>query len=102
MIDYVTIGKRIRYYRQRKGFTQERLAYAINTSPTYISYIERAKKKPSLEKIVQISEVLEVSVNDLVTSINVDARHILDIERLLRGCNDTEKKELLLLMSEQV
>ena len=66
MIDYVTVGMRIRYYRQRKGITQEQLAYTVNTSAAYISYIEHAKKKPSLEKIAQISKTLGVTIDELV------------------------------------
>ena len=67
MVDYKEVGKRIRYYRQKRNFTQEQLAFDINTSAAYLSNIERAIKKPSLQKLIQISEVLEISIDDLVS-----------------------------------
>ena len=69
MIDYLEVGKRIKYYRKKRGLTQEQLAFDIHTSAAYISNIERSIKKPSLKKIIQISEILEISVDELVGSI---------------------------------
>ena len=69
MIDYSEVGKRIKYYRQKRGLTQEQLAFDIHTSAAYISNIERSIKKPSLQTIILISEVLEISVDELLGSI---------------------------------
>ena len=68
MIDYSEVGKRIKYYRQKRGLTQEQLAFDIHTSAAYISNIERSIKKPSLQTIILISEVLEISVDELLGS----------------------------------
>ena len=68
MIDYTEVGRRIKYYRQKRGLTQEQLAFDIHTSAAYISNIERSIKKPSLQKIILISEVLEISVDELLGS----------------------------------
>ena len=65
-IDYTTVGRRIRQFRSQKRITQEELAFRIGTSAAYISNIECGKKKPSLQKLAQISEVLEVTVNDFI------------------------------------
>lgn len=66
MIDYGVIGSRIRHYRQERGITQEDLAFQINTSAAYVSHIERGIKKPSLEKLTEIAEVMHVTVNDFL------------------------------------
>ena len=68
MLDYTEVGRRIKYYRQKRGLTQEQLAFDIHTSAAYISNIERSIKKPSLQKIILISEVLEISVDELLGS----------------------------------
>lgn len=68
MFDYSEVGKRIKYYRQKRGLTQEQLAFDIHTSAAYISNIERSIKKPSLQKIILISEVLKISVDELICS----------------------------------
>ena len=66
MINYKEVGKRIRYYRQSLGMTQEQLAFDVETSAAYISNIERAIKKPSLQKLLQVAEALDVSIEDLL------------------------------------
>ena len=67
MIDYIQIGKRIRYYRIQLGLTQESLAFEIQTSAAYVSCIERGTKKPSLQKLVEIADILGISVEDLLS-----------------------------------
>lgn len=68
MIDYIQVGNRIRHYRLLRGFTQEDLAFYVHSSPVYISNIERAVKKPSLEKLCAIAEALDITLNQLLTS----------------------------------
>lgn len=65
-LNYKVIGKRIRICRMNKKITQEQLAFQINTSAAYVSNIERGTKKPSLQKLVQIAEILGVTVNDFL------------------------------------
>ena len=65
-INYKTIGKRIKAVRIKKHVTQEQLAFQINSSPAYISNIERGIKRPSLQKLVEIADVLGVTVNDFI------------------------------------
>lgn len=46
-MDYIGVGKRIQEFRKQCGYTQETLEEAANLSLTYLSYIERAVKKPA-------------------------------------------------------
>ena len=84
MLDYHSIGNRIRKYRKRCGYTQEELGLSIDTSGPYISNIERAVKKPSLENLADIAEVLGVTLNDLVSSSEADDDYRKDIETVIR------------------
>jgi transcriptional regulator with XRE-family HTH domain len=64
---YIRLGLNIAYYRKLKGFTQIELAEKANISRTHISNIE-APNMPvsvSLEKLFDIADVLEVSVDRL-------------------------------------
>ena len=65
-INYITVGKLIRYYRLKSRITQEELAFRINSTPAYISCLETGKKKPSLDMLTQIADVLGVTVNDFI------------------------------------
>ena len=65
-MNYRKIGQRIRDYRNQKGLTQEELAFRISSSTAYISNIERGVKKPSLQKLIDIAETLQLTVNDFI------------------------------------
>jgi len=61
------VGKNIRFYRLAKDFTQEGLAEKVDVSSTYIGYLERGQKSPSLELISTISKALEIEPALLLT-----------------------------------
>ena len=61
-LNYKHIGRRIREERIRTGMSQEKLAELADSSPQYISHIENARKKASLEMIVRVANALDVSV----------------------------------------
>ena len=53
-------GKNVRYYRFKKGYTQEKFAELVNLNSSYISELESGKYGPTFENIEVISKVLEV------------------------------------------
>lgn len=57
----IEIGKRIQLARERAGLTQEELSEKINRSSQFISTIERGIAGASLETIINLCEVLNVS-----------------------------------------
>ncbi|MBQ8551910.1 MAG: helix-turn-helix transcriptional regulator [Clostridia bacterium] len=66
MIDYVSMGKRVRKFREAKGLTQSDLAYRIQKSNTTISHIEGGKAKPELNTVVDIANELGVTTDMLL------------------------------------
>lgn len=52
---YLEIGKRIREQRKAGGLTQEKLAERLNTTMQYISRLERAENKVSIEYLYRIA-----------------------------------------------
>ena len=65
--EFRLLGLTIAYYRKLRGLTQAELAEATNLSRTHISYIEapNGKTSISLNKLFDITDVLEVPVKDL-------------------------------------
>lgn len=55
----------MKYYREKKGFSQSELAIQANSSNGMIGNIESGKAKPSFENIVRIAQALEVHPADL-------------------------------------
>ena len=77
------MGNKIKEYRKKRGFTQEKMARFLSVSrQTYINY-ESGKAEPSFETLRQISQVLKTSIDDLLDN------EIYPSER-----NDTQKKLL--------
>ena len=79
------VGKNIRFYRLSKSFTQEYLAEKIDVSSTYIGYLERGQKSPSLELISRISKALEIEPALLLTSIDKGDDEMKHLISLLSG-----------------
>lgn len=65
-IDYPALGKRIAFFRNQSHLTQEDFAYEVHLSRQYISQLETAACRPSLETIVEIANTLGVSTDDLL------------------------------------
>ena len=88
-VDYLSIGKRVRERREEMDLTQRDLADAIDVSGSFIGYIERAEKVPSLETVALLSQALGVSLDRLVFGINTrcerkDCPLYGELEALLR------------------
>lgn len=58
-------GKRLAELRDHKNITQEKFAFELDVDRTYISYIERGKRNPSLYMLWKISKALKVSFSEL-------------------------------------
>ena len=96
-LNYKHIGKRIREERTRARMSQETLAESVDSSPQYISHIENARKKPSLEMLVRIANVLDVSVDQLLSE-NLSGRQYkcdAELSRLISGCSNYERRVIL-------
>lgn len=96
-MNYKQIGRRIRNLRKEKGFTQESLAEAIDRSVPYVSHIERATKKGSLETMTRIAAALNVSIDYLLTGTNSSdsSAFMPEVEAILRDCLPCEKQIII-------
>lgn len=65
-MDYEKLGKNIRKYRIMRGLKQEELAAAAGCSSSHIGQIENARGIPSLEMVVKIANVLQVTPDQLL------------------------------------
>ncbi len=65
------LGLKLKQFRQKKNYSLKDLAERTNLSISFLSEIEKGKKYPKPEKIMQLANALEVSFDDLV-SLKVD------------------------------
>ena len=96
MIDYISIGKRIREARTKKKLTQADLAEISGVEPSNISHIERAATKLSLPTLVSIANALELSLDELVYDSIKKNAHVsyAQIDELLNDCTPAELKSV--------
>lgn len=75
-VDYRRLGRRVREWREKGNMSQSELAEAAEVSIQHISNIENAKTKVSLEKLVDIANVLGCSLDELICDSLVKAKVI--------------------------
>ena len=61
----LTFGQRIKFLRNEKGISQEKLAEFSDLHRTYISSIELGKRNVALENIEKLAKALDCKIEDL-------------------------------------
>ena len=79
------LGNKIKYYRGEKEFSQEELAERVYVSRQTISNWENNKSYPDINSIVLLSEVFEISIDNLIKG---------DVEQMKMEINSEEVKKL--------
>jgi len=64
----VEIGQKIAELRMRTGISQQRLAEMLGVSRPTITQIEKGKRKVSVDELVRLSEIFNLSVDNLLCS----------------------------------
>lgn len=62
------VGENIRRQRQRRGISQENLAFVAGIDRSYMSRVERGVVRITLEKIYVIAKVLDCEPAELLPS----------------------------------
>ena len=94
MIDYASIGQKVKQIRVSKGITQEQLAEAVGVGVTHISHLETGSGTVSLKVFLAIVNYLDCSADEILCKeINV-ARPIVDswLAEMVADCDATEIK----------
>lgn len=102
MIDYKSLGSRVKYHRLRNKMSQEDLADRVQMSRVHISYLERGERVPSLESFVNLANALNVSADELLAGSLLITGESMDAEgvAILSDCSVNERQILLQNMKE--
>lgn len=65
MENTMDIGTRIRYFRQLRGWSQERLAFQAGINPAFLGHLERGLKSPTVTTLEKIVFALKITMEDL-------------------------------------
>lgn len=93
--NYSALGERIRKVRKQKCLTQEQLAEACALSTAHIGHIERGTRALSIESLITISNVLNVSTDYLLLDVSNSAdRKLSGIFNAMDNVNDEKYNRL--------
>ncbi|MBR1754064.1 helix-turn-helix transcriptional regulator [bacterium] len=59
------LGMRIKEFREKKNFTQDKLAEMVGIDPKHLSRIENGRNYPSFETLEKILDSLEITFEDI-------------------------------------
>jgi DNA-binding XRE family transcriptional regulator len=59
------VGRKIAELRKEAGLTQEQLAVKTNLDRTFIGYLEKGNRSPSLETSNKIARALGIKIEDI-------------------------------------
>lgn len=108
-IEYKVIGRNIRAARKQRNMTQEAVAEAIDMSPQHFGKVERGDRKINLQRLSELSVLLDVTLESLVTGCVVADNHahmpsghiegieefLESIEMLSKGCSEKALRLML-------
>ena len=96
LVDYKSIGKRIKILRIRHSMTQDKLAELSELSNQHLSNIENGNTKASLPTIIRIANSLSVTVDELLCDSvnNSKVAFSKNIAILLEDCTEYEIRVL--------
>ena len=64
-VNSVKIGSRIQKIRKSYGYTQEKMAEALNCSARYVSDIEQNRSNPSYEILITFCNLFKIGMNEI-------------------------------------
>lgn len=93
----MTNGERIKYLREKNGFTQKDIATKLGVEPAAISKYELNMREPNIEAIKKLSTIFNVSIDYLLgrtPDVFVDEtdRESLDISLIKKNYDFSKKK----------
>lgn len=96
LVDYVAIGRRVKFYRKIANLTQADVAERLGISVSYISQIECGHTDVSLKRLDEIANTINTNI-ELLLSVNSVNEYLddNDIKELTKGWNEDQIKALL-------
>lgn len=76
------LAANIRYFREQNNWTQQYVADALNVSRSMIAKWENQSAQPDLHMLIKLSELFEISLDQLIGR-SITKEHVLrEIERI--------------------
>jgi transcriptional regulator with XRE-family HTH domain len=82
-------GEKLQFLRNQRGLTQEALGSHLGRSQAYVSKLESGHKPPTVELVIRIADLFDVSTDyllrDSVAIVRADDTPKKSVRRIKRG-----------------
>lgn len=98
------LGRRVRFFRNAKGLTQEKFSELCGISPRYISELERGEANVTVNILEQVAATLGIKLKDLFDNDHETELGTLmkEIAELLETANDGQLKTIYRVLAAVV
>ena len=94
--ELIILGKRIADLRNKRGFTQDKLAELMDYSTNHVAKLESARTNPSFALLVKLCNALQIEMKELFDSDEyVSIEHTKNELQKLLNSNNSKTIKLL-------
>ena len=86
-------NERLKAYRKKAGLSQEQFASALNVKQYNVSDYEVGRSEPSIELLIKIAKILEISIDELLGNDNAPLSVEGKEKKLLEVINNLPEEE---------
>lgn len=86
--------------RKKEGLSQEELGYKLNVTRQTVSKWELGQTKPEMDKLVEMSKIFNVSLDELVneTEVEINKETIIEDQHIHENKNRKNNKKILIIL----
>jgi len=95
MIDYISVGRRIKFYRKSKGYTQSDLADIIGVTNKFISQVECGRTEISLKRLDELAAIFGIKTHTFIIDSDPEYDEYMNSELYNKICSLTSEKKIL-------
>lgn len=96
------LGNAIRNARIKMNLSQEKVSELVGITPTHLKHLESEHRKPSIEVLFKLCQTLNISLDNLLFTENIERPLVVDISNKATKCTDKQLLILLAAMQEMI
>lgn len=62
---HIKLGQKIKQLRAKLDMTQEELAFKVGVDRSYMGFVERGERNPTLTILIKLAKSLKISIKEL-------------------------------------
>jgi transcriptional regulator with XRE-family HTH domain len=90
----VDIGERIRFFREKKGITVNKLAITAGVSQSFLREIELGKKKPTVNTLSDLCDALGIAMKEFFDDGTLSPRSVDGLDEVIFKLTPEQRKRL--------